>query len=973
MKTQLLCFILYTMTIYLTCGTFNLAVAASPPPGGSGTHFHGVIDDQWNKQYSDQFANRHARTAAANLEPEKTVRAIYFRPNDREPLPDIDVDLARILTQTQQSYAEVMEQQGFGSKTFQIETDDTGNVVVHHINGQFGDTYYHTDLFNKVYEEVGSQFDLSKNIYLVAFDISNESVLCGLGRLGQAIIHASSGCFGVSFAAHELGHAFGLSHDRRRDANRTPTTYHADLIATTYCAAEWLDVHPYFNRGDTISNKNTEIQEIDAHLTSSGEAMRFRYRITDPDGLHQVQLVFADGELATCKRLNGRSELYEFTFSPTLYGLSKRLELRVIDLHGNIRIQSYPIDTSHLRPRLNKPVSIPDANLAKAIRSSLKLKPSEPLTRLNLIDLTQLTAHNSQINDLTGLEHSKQLLFLYVSRNQITDIRPIANLTRLHTIDCSWNQLTDIRALANLNSVQNLYLRSNQITDISAVTNMTSLRTLNLSENQIRDITPIENVKNLYQLELADNQLTDISPIANSRHLEKLHLSHNSITDISAVAGLTNLIYLTLVNNSISDISAVAGLTDLIELHLWTNAISDISPVAGLTNLKVLHLIHNSISDISVVAGLTNLTELHLVGNNISDISPLVANTGLGSGDRVLLKLNSLSYQSLHTHIPILRRRGVTVEFDNRAHPALLKISGDDQTGTAFLALAQPFIVEAQDANGSAIAGISVTFTITMGSGTLTVTNTRTDENGRAQSTLILGPIIEPYTVEVFAVGIDNPVTFSAIADSELSPMRADVNSDGFVNVLDLILIASNLGQSGQNSADVNGDRVVDILDLVLAAGMFEEAAAAPSAQPQAPETLTAVEVRDWLTDARSLKPKEPIMKKGIIVLEQLLVSLIPKKTELLANYPNPFNPETWIPYRLAEDAFVTLTIYDLNGQIVCTLDVGHQIAAVYENRSKAVHWDGRNELGEQVTSGVYFYHLSAGDYSATRKMLIIK
>ena len=114
-------------------------------------------------------------------------------------------------------------------------------------------------------------------------------------------------------------------------------------------------------------------------------------------------------------------------------------------------------------------------------------------------------------------------------------------------------------------------------------------------------------------------------------------------------------------------------------------------------------------------------------------------------------------------------------------------------------------------------------------------------------------------------------------------------------------------------------------------------------------------------------------MKRGFLVLEQLLAALTPKETELLANYPNPFNPETWIPYRLAEDAFVTLTIYDRAGQVVRTLEVGHRIASAYESRSKAVYWDGRNDVGERVASGVYFYHLSAGEYSDTRKMLILK
>ena len=202
----------------------------------------------------------------------------------------------------------------------------------------------------------------------------------------------------------------------------------------------------------------------------------------------------------------------------------------------------------------------------------------------------------------------------------------------------------------------------------------------------------------------------------------------------------------------------------------------------------------------------------------------------------------------------------------------------------------------------------------------------------------------------------------------------ADVNGDGVVNILDLVSVASQFGTQGQNlAADVNHDGIVDVRDLVFVAGMFGDAAAAPSAHPQAPETLTAAAVRQWLTDAQTLEVTDPIMIRGIVVLQQLLVSLTPAETELLANYPNPFNPETWIPYRLAEDAFVTLTIYDQTGQAVRTTDVGHQTAAVYESRSQAIYWNGRNQVGEQVASGVYFYHLSAGNYSATRKMLILK
>ena len=427
-------------------------------------------------------------------------------------------------------------------------------------------------------------------------------------------------------------------------------------------------------------------------------------------------------------------------------------------------------------------------------------------------------------------------------------------------------------------------------------------------------------------------------------------------------------------NANISDLTGLEGATNLRTLNLGNNSVSNISSVSGLTNLTALELWGNNISDISPLAGLTNLQWLGLRGNNISDISSLAANAGLGSGDTVDVQGNSLSYLSIHTHIPTLQSRGVTVEFDNRPHPALLKISGDNQKGASFTPLSQPFVVEAQDTNGSSLVGVSVTFAVVAGGGTLSSTITRTNENGRAQSTLTLGPNLGTNTVEVSAAGIQGTAIFHTISDTEAPPIMADVNGDGTVNVLDLIVIASELGNTGTNLVvDVNRDRVVSILDLILVAGMFEGTAAAPAAQPQAPETLTAVEVQGWLTDARTLEIRDPIVKRGFAVLEQLLVFLTPTKTELLANYPNPFNPETWIPYRLAEDAFVTLTIYDLSGHAVRTLEVGHRIAAVYENRSKAIYWDGRNDVGERVASGVYFYTLSAGEYSATRKMAILK
>ena len=100
---------------------------------------------------------------------------------------------------------------------------------------------------------------------------------------------------------------------------------------------------------------------------------------------------------------------------------------------------------------------------------------------------------------------------------------------------------------------------------------------------------------------------------------------------------------------------------------------------------------------------------------------------------------------------------------------------------------------------------------------------------------------------------------------------------------------------------------------------------------------------------------------------------LTPKETTLLPNFPNPFNPETWIPYQLAEPAEVTVSIYAADGRLVRTLDLGHRSVGIYESRSQAAYWNGRNELGEPMASGVYFYTLTADNFTATRKMLILK
>ncbi len=102
-------------------------------------------------------------------------------------------------------------------------------------------------------------------------------------------------------------------------------------------------------------------------------------------------------------------------------------------------------------------------------------------------------------------------------------------------------------------------------------------------------------------------------------------------------------------------------------------------------------------------------------------------------------------------------------------------------------------------------------------------------------------------------------------------------------------------------------------------------------------------------------------------------LKILPARFALYQNYPNPFNPETWIPYDLAVEADVSITIYDSRGQRIRSLELGSQPAGSYVTKDRATYWDGRSDTGELVSSGIYIYHMQAGDLAATKKMIIIK
>ena len=241
--------------------------------------------------------------------------------------------------------------------------------------------------------------------------------------------------------------------------------------------------------------------------------------------------------------------------------------------------------------------------------------------------------------------------------------------------------------------------------------------------------------------------------------------------------------------------------------------------------------------------------------------------------------------------------------------------------------------------------------------------------------------VVEPRLsfVSLAGVGLSDPIGQLSCPRLEHArvimppPRRSDVNRDGAVDILDLVLVAANFTRTGENEADVNGDGVVGVLDLVQVAGAIGGGGAAPSGYSSAPSVLRAAEIESWIAQAQGLNPTSTRLQRGIRFLEQLLAALTPDETALLPNYPNPFNPETWIPYHLADGADVEITIYGVQGALVRRLALGYQAAGYYADRDRAAYWDGRNDRGESVASGVYVYQLQAGDYAAARRMVIVK
>ncbi len=291
--------------------------------------------------------------------------------------------------------------------------------------------------------------------------------------------------------------------------------------------------------------------------------------------------------------------------------------------------------------------------------------------------------------------------------------------------------------------------------------------------------------------------------------------------------------------------------------------------------------------------------------------------------------------------------------------------------------------IKSANLNGSGITDVASIFAVPIGigldssRGKLFWTNSR----GRIQSSSVDGSGVSNVVDGLGSPGdmvLSNSIAAPAATTTTTTTTTADnakydVNGDGTVDNMDAGLVSEAMGTSNAKY-DVNNDGTVNFLDLLLVFDNRDEGAA--SAPTVLGMQLSAVQV-DVLQEQIDLLiatgDRSPAAMRTLIYLQQLIATARPEQTQLLANYPNPFNPETWIPYELATDTDVRLTIYNAQGAVIRTLQLGHQSAGYYVGRDRAAYWDGRNALGEQVASGIYFYQLETDAMSLMRKMVILK
>ncbi len=625
---------------------------------------------------------------------------------------------------------------------------------------------------------------------------------------------------------------------------------------------------------------------------------------------------------------------------------------------GHLKIHGNPIDNTaqltHIPVLLERGITIThdpstkeavifrEVQLESAIRKVLQI-PIKPLTKNDLLTVTELDANALDITNLMGLEHCvnltklkmswnfnlidvsnlaklKKLRYLSLHYNQVSNLQPISGLTQLTYLGLDGNPLTDLSPIQNLEQLQRLdFNNSDRLIDLSPLTNLSNLRILTLDNQQLRNLIPLSQLSMLKVLRLGSNWIQDLTPLLNIvADGAELELQKNPLHNIAYTVHIPQLQsrnvqvkfdlppqnLLPVTDRKIEQLIRRTLQVDFNQQPLGALTIPLVEPIKTLiaSNLGLNEI------DLPALKALPNLTSIDLTNNPLSKIALVEQVTDLETnGIAVFLggmETEKLSFSTLakNNQLPLATnvRTLITIHLLNAKQEP---VNHEIVTLTASYGKIQSPAENQGDGTYTAVYRLEAVNQDQTKQITISAT-TQNKKTSNLELTIINQPLI---------VG--------------------DINYDQQVDIQDLVWVANNFGHTGQHLiGDINNDQKIDLFDLTMVAQNFARSSAPIVLMNEKPQALT-----------------------------------------LYQNYPNPFNPETWIPFELDRETTVNLAIHDISGQLVRRLSLGQLPAGKYLDRQSSAYWDGRSEYGEQVSSGVYFYTVVTDQQRLTKHMMILK
>ncbi len=742
---------------------------ASPPSGD--VHFCRVLDfEDMRVRDSLYVATKHALDL--NVGEPRTVRMIYFLPNDRPFRQEVVDSMKVTIRQIQTFFAEQMQAHGHGNKTFRFETDAQGEPMVHRMDGQHPDSHYLNNTTNTVFGEIEQAFDVMENIYFIVVDNSISAIVqdgqhvSGVGARrgkngGDTLF---PGEFSFKIAAHELGHAFGLAHDFNDDAYVMSYGTSSDQLSV--CNAEYLAVHPYFN----LDTPTEEAPPPTIELLSSREypagskSISIQLKVSDSEGLHQVFLFvrtraphIAAGflEAKTCRGLKGQQDaVIEFDYNGVIPSLGytslsdpveHRIYVEVVDTEGNV--SGLPFDLLEISPnhiatfeghtdRVYSVSFSPDGKILASGSRDNSIRLWDVATKTNI---AILEGHTSYVYSVSFSPDGKMLASGSRSRNNSIKLWDVE--TRQHIADLDGHDW-GVRSVSF--SPDGTMLASGSRDNTVKLWDVVTRENIATLEGHTHDV---------YSVAFSPDGTT----LASGSYDNTVKLWDVATkTSITTLEGHTDRVYSVSFSPDGTMLASGAG-DDIVKL--W-----DVLTGENIATLE------GHISDVASVAFFPDGTILASGAANgtvkLWDVATGRHIAGFprdGWIDSIFFSHNGtmLAFSSGDSMVELWD----TSEWTQPRSQTLVKISGDNQQSMPGAELTNPFIVEVRDQYGAVFEGAEVRFTVAAGNGKLngrfTVENAITDANGRAESILTLGPNPGTNTVEVSVVGID--VTFNTM------------------------------------------------------------------------------------------------------------------------------------------------------------------------------------------------------------------